>query len=250
MSNSLSLTNWRELINWSCYHAEFGWFLENSLTRQSPTGYVLDVGSGAMPYRKFFHERVRYWGVDNDHVAGASEPVIVSDMRHLPFQSGCFSAVVSSFALHQTPKPELALGEIARVLPSGGKLFLAVPSRAYLLYRMPRWLLPKNFVQRRGISRAELMDLLERNGFLPERVWGYGGFLAQFFEQMLRWYRVLRFRLKGSRTCTNATAIIKAAGGNRRVVRLRAMVCGLELLLRLRLLGSGFWAVEATRKAG
>ncbi|HUJ10020.1 MAG TPA: class I SAM-dependent methyltransferase [Verrucomicrobiae bacterium] len=250
MNKPPSRAGWRELRQWSCYHAEFGWFLESSLSQHSLSGSVLDIGCGAMPYRKLFGERVRYEGIDDDHLAGAPEPVTIGDMQQLPFAGSRFSVVLSSFALHQAPSPGRALAEMARVLTSGGKLFLAVPSRAYLLYRMPRWLLPKNFVQRRGISRAELMDLLERNGFLLGRIWGYGGLLAQFFERMLGLCRVLRFRLKGSRTCTKATATIKAPGGNRWVIRLRAVVCGLELLLRLRLLGSGFWAVEATRKAG
>ena len=48
------------------------------------------------------------------------------DAEALPFADACFDAVVGGFVLNHLPRPEVAAGEFARVLASGGRLALSV----------------------------------------------------------------------------------------------------------------------------
>ena len=49
----------------------------------------------------------------------------VSDGITLPFPSACFDGVVSRYAFHHFPQPELTLAEISRVLRPGGRFVFA-----------------------------------------------------------------------------------------------------------------------------
>jgi SAM-dependent methyltransferase len=54
---------------------------------------------------------------------------VVGDAEQLPFEDGCFDAVVGGFVINHLPRPQRALVEAARVLASGGAIAFSVWDR-------------------------------------------------------------------------------------------------------------------------
>ncbi len=106
--------------------------------RAAGRGPVLDVGCGPAHLGAYLAARgARVLGLDlaPGMLAAARQRrgdlelgCAVADMRQLPAGDGSCAAVVSFYALHHLPRPELAavLGEFRRVLAPGGELALAV----------------------------------------------------------------------------------------------------------------------------
>jgi SAM-dependent methyltransferase len=117
----------------------------------SGSGQVLDVGAGsgraaigvllARPHATAIGVDIYsgYWGIDentperfmkNARIAGvaARADARVGDMRDLPFGSGEFDAVVSSYAIDHLRRAERAkaIAEVARVLKPGGEFLLMI----------------------------------------------------------------------------------------------------------------------------
>jgi SAM-dependent methyltransferase len=117
----------------------------------SGSGRVLDVGAGsgraaigvllARPHTTAIGVDIYsgYWGIDentperfmkNARIAGVADRAVarVGDMRELPFESGEFDAVVSSYAIDHLRRAERpkAIAEVARVLKPGGEFLLMI----------------------------------------------------------------------------------------------------------------------------
>lgn len=86
-------------------------------------GVYLDIGCGESPFRGFFKSK-RYVTLD---IATASRPGVVGDAHALPFRDAVVDVAVCTEVLEHLDHPEVALGEIARVLRSDGFLVLTVP---------------------------------------------------------------------------------------------------------------------------
>lgn len=121
-------------------------------------GTVLDLGCGAGYDLDAFRSRGHSaFGLDYAEplakIARVKShcPVLVADMRAVPFQSGVFDGVWASASLLHLPRHDLpvALGEIRRVLKPGGLLFASVKAgrgsrrgedgRTFTLYRRNSW---------------------------------------------------------------------------------------------------------------
>ncbi|OGZ05816.1 MAG: hypothetical protein A2845_03360 [Candidatus Lloydbacteria bacterium RIFCSPHIGHO2_01_FULL_49_22] len=79
---------------------------------------VLDIGAGGSGYNKFFPNRLT---VDIDP---ARNPEIVGDIESLPFKDGEFEFILCTEVLEHVNDPFKAVGELSRVLKSGGTLLL------------------------------------------------------------------------------------------------------------------------------
>ncbi|HEX3773688.1 MAG TPA: class I SAM-dependent methyltransferase [Polyangiaceae bacterium] len=98
-------------------------------------GRLLDVGSGDKPYLEIFAPFVdEYIGVEHEasfeqtSSAGHSRgPDVLYDGEHLPFDSGTFETVLCVQTLEHTPKPQVLVRELARVLRPDGRLLLMAP---------------------------------------------------------------------------------------------------------------------------
>lgn len=92
----------------------------------------------------------------------------VQDATALPYDDGCYDAVVIANALHIMPQPNLALAEIFRVLKPGGMLFAPTfiwKNRAG--FGLGAWLLTKiGFKVFHQWSQIEFVHFVEKNGFL------------------------------------------------------------------------------------
>jgi ubiquinone/menaquinone biosynthesis C-methylase UbiE len=94
---------------------------------------VLDVGCGTGVLLQHLADRSQAVGLDLslDMLArasrrhteqGSSVPLVCGDVQQLPFRDGAFESVVSTFAINAVPQLEQALGEMLRVVASGGSL--------------------------------------------------------------------------------------------------------------------------------
>lgn len=142
-----------------------------------PAGRVVDVGCGTGLLLEMLlarHPGAHASGVDlspemlsraRSRLGGRAK-LLLGDAAALPLASSRFDAVVSSSALHHWPRPERALGEIARVLRPGGQLVVTdwsddhLPTR--LLSGLLRWTDPSHH---RTYSVRELRGMLQRAGF-------------------------------------------------------------------------------------
>jgi ubiquinone/menaquinone biosynthesis C-methylase UbiE len=129
-----------------------------------------------------------------EHASGQSPPAASNgralwsqgDGHHLPFASGSFDLVVSSFALHHWADPVQILDEIARVLRPGGRYYIAdICREANLSQRLFAWgsvpfvSLPLGSYRgyggyyeslRASYTRTEATRLLEHSPLPPGRV--------------------------------------------------------------------------------
>lgn len=143
---------------------------------------MLDLGCGTKPYYPIFKDSVKaYYGSDIFSFRNpdffitreSSRPDIFGDIFRLPFNSGCVDTVLCTQVLEHLEEPALAIGEIHRILKTGGFVFITCP-QSYPVHDS------KNDYFR--FTRFGIKSLLEKNGFNVERIFRHGGF---FIEQGL-----------------------------------------------------------------
>ena len=95
-------------------------------------GPVLDVGSGEGRLAGLLGEGVTWIGVDSSSTqlaANPFQPVILADMRALPFRDGAFAEVVHLWCLYHVDEPAVAISEAQRVLRPGGRYYASTSAR-------------------------------------------------------------------------------------------------------------------------
>jgi SAM-dependent methyltransferase len=102
-----------------------------------PTGLcVLDVGGRLQPYRPLLETRTSlYVGLD-PILEGSLAVAAVGES--LPFRDESFDLVICTQTLNYVENPFAVVGEIYRVLKSGGSLYLTVPA-IFPRYHDQRW---------------------------------------------------------------------------------------------------------------
>ena len=95
-------------------------------------GPVLDIGCGEGRLASRLNPGVRWIGVDSSPTqlaANAYRPVVLADMRALPFRSGVVAEVTHLWCLYHVDDPAAAVADAARVLRSGGRYFACTSAR-------------------------------------------------------------------------------------------------------------------------
>jgi SAM-dependent methyltransferase len=89
---------------------------------------VLDAGAGDAPYRELFAhcEYVTADWPNSVHAGGRAADVLAS-LDDLPIEDASFDAAVSTQVVEHVPHPAAVLGELHRVLCTGGTLWLTAP---------------------------------------------------------------------------------------------------------------------------
>jgi SAM-dependent methyltransferase len=151
--------------------------VEDTARTVAPGSRLLDAGAGEGPYRpRFAH--VRYVALD-DRRGDAEWDYrgldAVGDLRHIPFRDGAFDAVLCTETLEHLTDPQDVVREIARVLRSGGRLFLTAP----LNFREHQE--PHDYFR---YTRHGLRLLLERAGMRPVSIEPEGGYFRMLGDKI------------------------------------------------------------------
>ena len=135
---------------------------------------VLDAGCGrGETLREFqrFKVPVDYYGVD----LGVGDPTwefrvsAVADLHRLPFRSGSFDKVICSQVLEHVDHPYVVLGELARVVRPGGRIFLSIPFV---------WHLHQEPYDRMRFTRHGIDFMVKSHGLVAEVVQPMGGYFT------------------------------------------------------------------------
>jgi SAM-dependent methyltransferase len=95
-------------------------------------GPVLDVGCGDGRLASLVRADVSWIGADSSAAqlrANPYRPVVLADMRALPFPGGVFAEVTHLWCLYHVDDPVVAIGEARRVLRSGGRYYASTAGR-------------------------------------------------------------------------------------------------------------------------
>lgn len=118
----------------------------------TPEARVLDAGCGRGGIIELYHEAVKQAvGVDFDLDSLTEhrclEQLVRGNLAELPFPSASFDVVMCSWVLEHLTQPDLVLGELARVLRTGGHLVLLAPN-AWNYVTLAQRLVPGRFQRR------------------------------------------------------------------------------------------------------
>jgi SAM-dependent methyltransferase len=95
-------------------------------------GPLLDIGCGDGRLASLLDSGVGSIGVDSSRTQLASnryQPVVLADMRSLPFGEGAFTEVTHLWCLYHLDDPAKAIGEARRVLRPGGRYYASTAAR-------------------------------------------------------------------------------------------------------------------------
>jgi len=95
-------------------------------------GPVLDIGCGEGRLASSLGHGVDWIGVDSSPTqlkANPYRPVVLADMRALPFRDGVFAEVAHLWCLYHLDDPSAAIGEAERVLQGGGSYYASTGAR-------------------------------------------------------------------------------------------------------------------------
>lgn len=162
-------TLWQE----ATHGKSIGRILMNETLRQwqgEISGVILDLACGRDPsYRRLLglkenEEKLHLVGLDYNP---AFRPTVVADLtRPLPFKDAVADGVIVSSFLYIVSDPNALLGEVQRVLKSGGWLLLTAP----LVY--PHTPEPTDYWR---FTEESLRLLLRRSGFVEAAIMPFGG---------------------------------------------------------------------------
>ena len=96
------------------------------------SGPTLDVGCGEGRLASLLEASVRWVGVDSSAAqlaANPYRPVVLADMRALPFRDGSFAEVTHLWCLYHVDDPAAAISEARRVLRREGRYFASTAAR-------------------------------------------------------------------------------------------------------------------------
>jgi SAM-dependent methyltransferase len=147
------------------------WDELSALIPRYATGTLLDIGCGGRPYQAIAAPHVRaYVGLDFPApTSPAPDADVHGDALHLPVASASVETVLCSELLEHLPRPLDAVGEMARVLKSGGHVILTTP----LFWQIHEE--PRDYYR---YTKYGLAYLLEASGLDPVHTAELTGFVA------------------------------------------------------------------------
>jgi SAM-dependent methyltransferase len=111
-------------------------------------GPILDVGCGEGRLASLLGAAVTWIGVDSSPAQVAANPyrpVVLADMRSLPFRNSAFAEVTHLWCLYHVEDPLDAVDEAARVLRTGGRYYASTAARDNDPELMPEGYPPSSF---------------------------------------------------------------------------------------------------------
>ena len=111
-------------------------------------GPVLDIGCGDGRLPSLLGSSVRWIGLDSSPTqvtANPYRPIVLADMRQLPFADDSFAEVTHLWCLYHLGDPREAILEARRVLKPGGRYFACTAARDSDFEILPEGYLPSTF---------------------------------------------------------------------------------------------------------
>ena len=145
---------------------------------------LLDAGAGQCPYRTRFGH-VRYVALDDRRGESRwdyGHLDAVGDLVRMPFRAGAFDAVLCTETLEHLADPAAFLRETARVLRSGGRLWMTAP----LQFKEHQE--PHDYFR---YTRHGVRLLLERAGLAAQSVEPEGGYFLFLGDKVQPAHRLL-----------------------------------------------------------
>lgn len=142
---------------------------------------AIDVGAGTGAFAFALAPRVReVVALDRDEAMAerareASPPnveVVVGDAEQLPFESFSFDLAVCARTLHHTPRPELAVAELARVTQPRGMVLVVdqlAPVDPLAAFELNRFERARDSSTTRVLSDGDLRALFDANELVLRR---------------------------------------------------------------------------------
>ncbi len=176
--------------------------LKRSLTGRSQS--ILDLGCGAGFSAEYLAGRFqRYVGVDyserlialaNTHVHVSGAEFLATNIKDLP-RDGSFDGAFMIGVLHHLSDPDETVQAIAECVRPGGWFALNEPSSHNPLINLARRIrkrVDNDFSEEQvSLSRRELTEVLQRNGFDSVETWGQGILSTPFAEVVMpQWFSV------------------------------------------------------------
>ena len=104
----------------------------HDMLSQELHGPVLDVGCGEGRLASLLDATVTWIGLDSSPgqlAANPHRPLLLADMRALPFRDGVFAEMTHLWCLYHVDDARVAIGESERVLRSGGHYYASTAAR-------------------------------------------------------------------------------------------------------------------------
>lgn len=163
----------------------------------SPGSSVLDLCCGSGQYRAYFKSH-KYVGVDKFDNNFASKEMknvkfYVEDASKLSFDDSSFDFIFCSAGLEHVRDKNAVASELSRVLKKGAYAYVSAPSHTSKIYDVPRRMYCSLGAQKyyghghHYYSRADLRDILEKNGMEVVRFYPETGFLALCALSIIKW---------------------------------------------------------------
>jgi SAM-dependent methyltransferase len=155
----------------------------------APGALVLDAGAGECRFKPMFRH-ASYVGIDfaqGDPSWDYSKLDVIGRLEELPFRDGTFDRLLSIVVLEHTPQPAKVIGEVRRVLKSGGSVHMVVP------HMWEEHQKPFDFFR---YTSSGIRYLMESEGLRVKRVEPVGGFFWQLSRRLMA---VLAFTQQGWR---------------------------------------------------
>jgi SAM-dependent methyltransferase len=142
---------------------------------------ALDAGAGTGAFAFALAPRVReVVALDRDEEMAAraregappNVEVVVGDAEHLPFDPFSFDVAVTARTLHHTPRPELAIAELARVTRPGGTILVVdqlAPVDPLAAFELNRFERARDASTTRVLSDGDLRALFDANDLVLRR---------------------------------------------------------------------------------
>jgi len=140
---------------------------------------LLDAGAGEGRFKSYF-AHTRYTAVDlavGDQAWDYGNLDVISDLAHLPFADGVYDAAICTQTLEHVKDPLRVVKELARVLKSGGQLFLSAPQSWYQHQK------PHDYFR---FTSFALAHLFAQSGLEPQFIKPMGGYFWFLSFQLQR----------------------------------------------------------------
>ena len=159
-----------------------------SLAPIMPSGPMLDVGCGKLPYRDLFTRAQPYEGLEIDQERNRANPLVTHfyDGTTFPLVADRYAAILCSQVLEHSFSPEQLLSECHRVLRPGGTLLLTIP------FLWPEHEQPWDSQR---FTRYGLGQRLETAGFRVDRMMRLNPGISAILQLTIEWNESLERRL-------------------------------------------------------